>query len=483
MNSSKKIYSSLAIILIIIALSSCSQNNDNINNPDYYNQDYNLSYESEIVDITVLRVLGSRSNIELFNLAEILMANAWYESGRGKFELELSTFSQTWDDWDVDMVFERLNVMLMAGQGYDMFMMRVDDMSVSVNTHARFLTNIFSLIDQCLHRSRNDYFANAFNMFTIDERLYGFPLYFSFQYVAINANLPYRFINRFKEFDHISAEQLMCIYFELMDNYPAEFGHLTIANNSTFSPLYALLNRHANYFIDFENNISYLSDAGFVSFLEDVCQVHLLTTPGIFRVGRGLLSQYEMRTRAAQFAFNIVDYSATTINAFFPPENPYFVHYIPLSNRYGELIALSHHVFCFPAAGNSILAWEFMQHLQEAFVILQPVEGGTSILGMATPIARDLFNSYFESWLFPTINFNTGRIFDRFYEIRYQIDENVHDVLAQIYIYSQMPVASFTRIPSNFIVETITPLKQEIITAEEAATRLHNMVALWLIEE
>ena len=429
----------------------------------------------------VLTVMGHEFHYNWFRLAESRMAESWRETRRGEFVLELTLYSHA----NADEYFSRLMTLLTAGYGYDMFMMPPGISSVHIPgvhslAQSGYLTDIFPLIDQCRHRNLDDYFINAFNTYTINERLYGFPLTFSFEYLAINAKLPEQFIDKFTLYDYVSTEQLMHLYIELINNYPDEFGFLSITNSLTFLNLHTLVHHNLNNYIDLENKRSGLTDKSFILFLENIRQLALrLWDPMGFTPGFEVLSQEEIRTRTEEFMFLTVGFNRTGINMLFPPEDSYFIHFIPLSNKNGELMPHSNFIFCFSETGNSTLAWEFMQYMLNTFIDFHSNTNVPFFNGFDTPIARNLFNANFEMWMTERL----GRFGNFYGEIRYRINENdSHNALERLYMYSQMPIARFSHVPVHIVIESIFLMKQGTETAEEAAQRLHNLVTLWLTE-
>ena len=456
----------VVVIFILTTPMACA--NDNNNNQDHNN--YNVN---NYADITTLYVLVHELNLPLVRFAETLMAARWYDTGRGEFRLNLSIF----DSENALEQFTRLNVMLMAGQGYDMFAISprtVSRYAKTVFSYAQtgFLKDINVLIDQCIYRNHDDYFINVFNMFSIDERLYGFPLAFSFSYVAINANAPDSLISRFKEYDFISMNQLISLYLYLIDEHPDDFGHFIIGNDIMFINLYHIILRTANDFVDFQNNTSNLLDEYFIFFIENINR--LFPYFGRFNPPErnfGVISQNDMRVRANQNLFVIFS-DDTIVNALIPPDNPYFLHFIPISNNNDELIATVELLFCFPRAGNYHLAWEFTQHLQNAFATMNPRQSLAGASRLDTAISQEFF----------TVNVIYSLQHHIFDEIRYRIDEHIDNAIAMLYMHNQMPISIYPILPIRFIHEAIFPLQHGIITPREAVQRLHNIVALWLIE-
>ena len=463
----------LLLLLIILSANGCGRRGPGAGNAGTLG---GIMRVQEPVE--VLTLMGHEFHYYWFMLAERRMAEAWRETGRGEFVLELTLYSH---ENELNH-FISLQTMLAAGYGYDMFMLPMGfQIMVHFLAKAGHLADIFGLIDQCRYRGRDDYFTNAFNMFTTGERLYGFPLVFSFEYVAINTKLPEHFIDMFKSLSYITTEQLIQFYLELMDHYPQEFGHLEITNSVMFASLYDLVHQRTTGFVDFEAGTSNLTDQEFINYLEYVRRLvlHDGLSPGVFVHDFRLMSQEEMNVRAAQFAFWTAATGNTAINAFFPPEeDPYFTHFIPLSNECGELIARTRLLFCFSETGNSTLAWEFMQYLQDAFADAHQNFAQTPFLtAFDIPVARDLFDIYFENW------FSDGTVRVLLSDAVYRFDENSRDdALARLYRYSQMPISPLPVVPLYYIFDITDLLINDIINAENAAHRLHNMVESFLSE-
>ena len=476
-----KLCSLFLLLLILISLSACGRRS-----PGPGGAGITRREQAPFIPVPeVLTVLAHESHYDWFRLAESRMAETWREARRGDFILELTMYSMDIENaLDTFDYFMSLETMLMEGYNidYDMLMFPPFNRTwwdVRLMGQAGVLADIFNLIDWCRYRGHDDYFTGAFNMFTFGERLYGFPLNFYFEYIAINSKLPERFIDRFKSFDYVNSEQLMKIYFELMEYYPYEFGHLAFVNSkpsSNLRDLNTLIWHRTTGFVDLAAGTSNLQDEGFINYLEYVRRLFPRRWDTALYVSAfgGLMSQHDMSVRAEQFVFLLASDGSAAINAFLPHEYPYFVHFIPLSNECGELMARSNFIFCFPEAGNSTLAWEFMQYLQTALIELFGFPGGIGawlLTGFSIPIAQDLFGTHFENW------FSSRDAVFQFSGVRYRIDENMDDILARLYMYSQMPAAPLPLI-SEFIVSwTTESLFNGTQTAEETARLLHyNMV-------
>ncbi|MCL2501269.1 MAG: hypothetical protein FWE90_13180 [Defluviitaleaceae bacterium] len=402
-----------------------------------------------------------------------------------------------------ELVIARMQTMLMAGQGPDMF-------ALFAHPYWNYalsglLADIYPLIDQCPFSDREDFYTHMLRLFEVDGGLFAFPMSFSPEYVAINAGLPQHLIDRFARESVISYATMMEIYSELMRDYSDEFGHLRFGNSHTIGNPFTAALSVIGGFIDMENRIANLTDPRFVSFLHDWVQVFGSTTAddwfGEINVpGTGFDAYFEAMAMHCVFISGGSS-GFEPANAFFPRNHPYFIHYAPLADEWGRLLIdynKSWATFCLSAAGNQELSWEFLRHLTYAMAFPTPAaqynQRATArnfgLGSMGTPIVRDYYEPHIRSvfdYHFDLWNSRDG-YFNRNDFIGFDDDnirsEGIERAIRQRATQNEMEIASLLLdIPSHFYNEPLNQLLRGLITPEAAAQRIQNTVSLWLMEQ
>jgi hypothetical protein len=140
---------------------------------------------------------------------------------------------------------------------------------------------------------------------------------------------------------------------------------------------------------------------------------------------------------------------------------------------------------CVTAAGDSALAWELIQYAIRAYV--EPVGRATGQFGMnfgrhnlASPIQRDLFTAHYRR-AFENIASYESDLMGASNPT--EMNRQINNAINRISAYNEMEMALISpMIPRDLLHNDISPFIQGLITAQEAANRLHNTISLWLIE-
>jgi len=445
--------------------------------------------------VEVLSILIPRNDMynhaHFFSIAENTLNQELYEFNR-MFELEIHTVSRQ-DEINQQM---RMEVMMMAGESYDLFLLTPQH-NLWRLSQSGFIEDIYALIDNCRHTSREDFLTNVLNAFTINERLYAFPMRFSFNHLAINSLLPQDLITRFNEKDVISQSELLAMYIDLQNKDIDEFNLLTIADPKAL--LYAdyLLAKALTDFVNPNTRVSNLNSDEFVSFLTRLQQVEEIRGfPAerdfmAFEFSAGWLVTSGRRMRQMRQRMFISDSAALdSFHIFFEHNIQCFLNHKPVSNNDGELhIRLtsgygffSPFAFSIAATGNGSLAWDFLRHLIAPVSVstnyYQPRRDGDL---SQIPIKR----SYLESNFLAVLYHHSYMIAETFVgmgEEDEERDTRIQQALERLKAFSEMPVATIPLVPISIIEEDLSLFMDGIITAEDAALRMHNRVSLWLIE-
>ena len=449
------------------------------------------------------------------------------------FRIELTTFAPE----DELSQLTRLDTMLMAGQGYDIFFPVVDHRHIRDYAQSGFIADIYPLIENCPNTDINDFFANALRAWEINDGLYVFPWDFNFSHAFINSDLPQALLDRFARYKSVTVAQLVDIYSDLLHHYGDDFGHFNFSHGSTLHHPSRIIVSYMNNFIDFGNRTVTLTDEAFVAFLTNFTttfggqqlegqdrqywtnwwtfhatggwpvlhhNAHSLRLiargANSFTWGTGWHAQWRWDEALAvtmpAHAFMVESrefYSA----AAFMHENvfkPYFEQGIPLVNERGELLIADNTEYpagiSISSAANGAVAWDFSRHLINAFNRREA--HSTYMLfyqgSLAVPIVRDLFSfrlsnslanaydRYMTSRMFPSIgtsDLSPGREW---------IEESIESMLPHIAALAEQPMAlSQPPIPDFLYIDNLELLLRGLITPQDFAQRTQNAVSLWLI--
>jgi len=482
--------------ILIFILSACGREQDSADDSNIRT----LSFYSSSAHVGVAMQAARDMNV------------SWRERGYPyEFVLDVDFFPYT--DWErADDRYTRFKMQLMAGQGPDVF---IFDRGVDINALARseFLMDFYTLMDNCPRTNREDFFTRPLEAFEMYGGVYMLPVNFNFSYVSVNAGLPQSIIDRFTRYEFITFEQMMDIYLQLMDNYPSEFDHMHLMMSTSLrggAQSQSIVGHTMGYFIDFDAHTSDLTNPGFISFLDTYLKVS---------EGRGISGFNGEMNRAVQlefadaYVFMINSGRIGRANYFFTPYEPLYCYTRLLVNNEGQLITdspLGMFVMAaigVNAAGNSDLAWEFIQHLVGAYTT--GIEGSFGLTFGPTysgsPIIRELSQDYsihaFHRYLntdesagrqILTVNNHSRYLvpdWNRNSELYIGMsnpEERINQIdaaIQRIAVYNEMPMTMlFSRVPARLFEDNLDLFMRGTITSQEFAQRTQNAVSLWLIE-
>ena len=491
-------YFALAVLLTLaLVLTACGRGRRDSTNGNGYEDD---------PTVRTLSILAQDQFRWVIERTETALNTSWQAQHRNyEFQLELHMYTFN-DPADVHGFQSRLRTALMAGIGYDMFLLGIQPLHIWPLAQSGALIDIYTLIDQDPHINRINFFEQALNAWEVDGGLYTFPLSFGFQYVSINASLPQSIIDRFTGYSHISFREMMSIYNELLERYAYEFGHLYFANctNLQNTPI-VIFESYIDNFIDYDNRTSDLTNENFIEFLAELHSV-FGTYERRFHGMHLVLRNYAFSSHIARYyAFNIDTTRLSPVLAF--ADTPHFVYGRPLSNGYGRLLLdwwRSPHesyspmapstwtAVCISASGDSVLAWEFTQYLLQVFSrSITPQSGNWGTYSMVSPISRQLLRPHMTT-AFATLDSYTTRLGTARHRNRLghggekshqEWDDLIEHTITQFEILNEMPmVRPDSHIPRSMYAYNFGLFMDGIIRAEEFAQRLQNAVSLWLIE-
>ena len=177
----------ILIVFLMIFFSACGRGNGH----DEHDQAHGSPQEEP--QELVLTMASSLTYAPILWEAEQQLRTAISQSTdfRYRFRLQLTTYSlESRDDF-----LQRFNIMFMAGDGYDLFV--VDDHPLINLSRNGMIADIYEMIDNDPNVIRDDFYTNILEAFEYQGQLLSIPLHFGFTYVGINASLPQSIQDRF----------------------------------------------------------------------------------------------------------------------------------------------------------------------------------------------------------------------------------------------------------------------------------------------
>ena len=449
----------------------------------------------------VLTILAREGYYSIIRQAEREMMASWRATGAPyNFRVDLSTYR--WVDWP--NVSQRLQTMMMGGQGFDLIFW--ENMSLRAWAERGFLTDIYQLMTEDQGVTREDFFVGALSAMEIDGALYAMPISIAFRYVFINEKLPQSILNMFSNHEMISFYDMLDIYIALMTNYGDTYGHLRFAQGSRTS-FDEIIFDHIRNYVDFENNISYINSTSFIDTLENIR--YYIGTQSRHNIHNPFFSFLHtghdtVRNFSQQYTF-IIEWDWLAPGLAFV-DTSYFIHGIPITDNQGRIkLEMSpgapvHNAAISPVAVTTLadgaLAWEFIQHIIPVFNQPQVMALNEGMMtprwgfwnSFSAPIQRSLFEPFMRDAFTGFFSFTTTP--DYFFVPNIHALNEVErarilsDAMARLYKYSNtaaMPPFDF--IHGNLFNENLALYINSVITAQEFAQRTHNAITLWFMEQ
>jgi hypothetical protein len=517
-----KCKASKLIMLIILcsafAITGCGRNNYETDEMDNFDE-IQQHEESE----NTLRILAPTAYRLMIEHAEQNMRRSVPD-----FRIELTTYA---DNVDIMQHIQRMSIMMMAGQSYDIFFIEPQHPFLAY-TQSGFLADIWQLIDACDRFERDDFYVQALEALTIGGGLYSFPLSVGFNFVGINANLPSSIIDMFTALDTITTDQMLGIYLALIDNYPDYRNMLQISSCIyTMSPETLTLQKIME-FTDFANRRTYLNDGRFAQFLDDLQRANSADVSSSLRnpLWMHLVNHEVLEHLSSHDVFIVKNRAYTPITAILDlelEEEQHFIGYIPLVDNMNRPITSMQpgmnselrrtfgfnewRTLSIAISDNQQLAWNFVsRYLVQAQLnrsVLQmhrvhgrgpsgPIPAGVRTLDL--PILRNLSHTSINN----TVSSIPTRPYDGYGAVISnnmpdgQIlgsnlvmpsagsprDEAVNIVVAHLEQLAEQPLAPMLLIPADIMGDHLELMLLGVSSPIETANRLHNIITLWLIE-
>ncbi|MCL2014867.1 MAG: hypothetical protein FWG68_01305, partial [Defluviitaleaceae bacterium] len=361
-------YIKLAIMLMLTAaiITACGNGDD----PDTAD---NAPPNTDPINLTIL---APDIYTNLIRSVEQDMRQQFAEQGIN-FRIELTDYSLA--NFERYQHNDTLQVMLMAGEGYDIVFLNSTPMNIRSFAENGFLLNIYDLIDQDPNLTRDDFFTNVFAAMEHQGGLYTFPFTFGFDFVGINANLPDAFLNEFSQKSQISLFEIMNLLNRLESEYPEVYDSFHYNSNIQALLFHTMALTHvASDFIDFDNATSLFNTAEFVNLMNAIQNTVPINTRQNFSSDENLFFAFDTVADMNRMAEDNIflgifrrPMSFTNLTPFFPAADEQFLNFIPIADNNGKLqINTESHVnthtfgrVIFPVVGDGVVAWDFTQQL------------------------------------------------------------------------------------------------------------------------
>ena len=316
----KKI-STISVVLVLITysaliLTGCGRNRTNSH------EDAEVLHISETIRLSIS---GDVMGEHIARQAIIPLQRRLAQEGVALY-LDFSVFSPI----DTESYFSQLLSRYEAGTGPDLFLVP-NNFSLIPFMDNGFLGDFYSLIDQSSTINRDDFFVSILESLELDGQLHYMPMKFFFEYIGINEKLPSQFIDRFALLENASISDIIVIYLDLIDEYPAFADYVLIhgmdaslALASEISNLVDIADRSADF-----ASIGVLSNAVRTVFADN----DRFDTPLI----RLFPTYDEMEMLQSRYIFTLSTHTRG-LDALLDFEQLFFVHHIPRANERGELI-------------------------------------------------------------------------------------------------------------------------------------------------
>jgi len=463
-----------------------------------------------------LTIHASNRHSGMFRQAARAMNTSWQTQGRPyTFQLIMDDYAWT-DNGGATARQMRLQTELMAGLGPDIFI-AYPAMNLRAFARNGFLTDFYTLIDNCNQTQRSDFFEHILEAFQFGDGLFIFPTSFSFIHAGINANVPQMHQSHFENATVITPNDMLDIYIGLRED--PQYAYLTPGLDwQTLATPTSLLQTTLSAFIDFNTSTANLTDPLFVAQLEHMLRVferddHL--------GGSGFISHIPhtnfYRDIANEAIFEMGNFQLMSIAPFFPRITNYFVHYRPLADDTGRLMIDPFGVnnawalLAVNAGGQPDLAWEFIVYLLNEYSNASGLGAVDGVFNLPTEwagrgVASNIMRQH--ALCSPRRTFETATELPRYnefdstigryitspglaYSLGLDLDDRREELIDGAIVYiaqlNELPVVLLhPMIPHEIFTgpngENLTNFMAGGITPEAFAQMIHNSITMWLIE-
>ena len=488
MLKTKKLATLLTLATAILTLAACGNDTNDHQDP---NSPITLTIHAMDTYRHIIRAVESDMRVQ------------FAEQGI-EFNIELTAY----DSEHVSQQNTILQVMLMAGEGYDIVFLNHHPPNFRPFADRGFLLDIYDLIDQDPNLTRDDFFTNVFSALEYRGGLYTFPFTFGFDFLGINANLPDSIVSEFTQKSSISRLDSLHILNTLRTEYPEVYGSFPhVSNRLDFFFPSAFIFSMVGEFIDFDNSVSHLNSAEFVNALNIVRDTPLEEQwgPSLLNLATVIPTRPAEITQAAEENIFLVVASGGNFLPLIPLyglAEREFLNFIPLADGNGNTLLNTQSMFShtlanviFPAVGDGVVAWNFtLQLLQRLLTASREVGWSQDWLTfgraeLVIPILRSELAPHFERVLYEFEDMGRRATFVGLTGAQFGVNtpEEVAaanaTALARLTELANRPVF-FHDIVSGWDFLDFTLIDSFLhgfISAESLAQELHNRASLWLI--
>jgi len=367
-------------------------------------------------------------------------------------------------DWNFDTVQLEIATQLMADSAptlIDGFFADPYDPRQSI-----YFYDWYALMDADRNFNEDDWFMNAFHAFSINNRLYHFPLSFRYEPVVTNSTIHGLVDAMTAKADGVTISELIELHRRFVEDNPGFYLEEYFTTRM-------LMEYAADQFVDFE--------AGRVDFSEEfidlLTYVKSITCPDFERRWRRSTETGALEPQKSERYFFHMDYNMNFLYFLDFHDERLFTNITPLVNERGEMLIESEHSYLLNANATLVqkaIAWDFMMYVME--------QENHAHYGMShfflQATNRDVLNHHITSTLPDSIR------------VRYSWfsgtdEEAIDGVFAKMTEFGEMPMQNTRKLPrviDNIIMEAIGQFHDGVLSAEQTAELLQNQVTIALME-
>jgi maltose-binding protein MalE len=401
----------MAVALMAVAFlcfSACGRNregnpmgNENENgtvNNIHANDPSTLHSTPEIVNLTISVAMGTDI---VARIAADMLAQQVTQQG-----LTLDVRYCTYFMADINNYVARQLRQLAEGEGPDILLLP-PTVSLIPYMDNGFLADIYTLMDQSPTVNRGDFYTNVLSSLEVDGRLYTMPLFFSHNYIGINANVPQPFIDRFALLERASLSDIAAIYNDLIEAHP-EFGDFALIEGIR---AWQFLESELNPLIDIANRRVEFDDDALTIFYD---KIRTALAKNRFETHISSFPTYEEMDLMQSRSVFIHTLAPLGLEAVIEYDHPHFVHYIPRADESGRLVIEQNIGSVVISKTAPPIALDFITHMIEASA--KPDAFGPTF-SLMIPIQRQFFPTYLEQNIMNNINNIERSVTDGFGQI------------------------------------------------------------------
>ena len=416
------------------------------------------------------------------------------------FNIEITDYPS--GDFEAHQHNETLQVMLMAGDGYDIVFLNSLSLNLRSFADNGFLLNVYDLIDQDPTLTRDDFFTNVLSAMEHRGGLYSFPFTFGFDFVGINAALPNSVLNDFSQKNQISFSEIFNLLDTIESEYPEIYASFPQSSNLMALHFHSvMLTSLMGDFIDFDNAVSTFNNAEFMNLMTavqnrvSIINWETFSMSTVYATFGSVADMNRMAEQNILLAVSGVLRAAggghfSELTPFFPAAEEQFLNFIPIADNNGRLLlditpAMSHTfaTAIFPAVGDGVVAWDFTQQLLHRMLTTSNfnlTRGG--IFGssaLVIPILRNELEPQFNR-VMQEIE-NTHRQFH--FGTQAEIAANRAAALAKLTELADSPVSVMELDSPAFFWESglFDSFMLGVVSVEDLVQEVHNRASLWLL--